>query len=559
MTRRPPEELIQPDIVFERILRIVFFLFLSILGLSSLLMIMGYDQLHMHYLCLRMTAWGLLPYRDAYDFQFYGIYLYHLLIQTLFGYSDLGFRIFDLVNSIVVCISLYYFLKKLVPRIHDATTYLILILWTAYYYGLGWWWTGQREIFLLPYILWSFYFYKKAADDGKWFNALVSGLLSGFAFFIKPFAGLYLPLFVLIHLVCNYPYANPIKLRLKIAVLSGAGFLLTVSTFALHLQSLGILKNFLNDSMMLAIEFKRIGFPFLTNLYHVFFQYGPEINAYYILIYKVFYAAPIFISIIFILSKIVKKNFRDYFAISFLFITSLTLIIIQKNGNVTNHHIPLICFKSIAAILCIREWYDKLISFSSVKRHISNTTLQRLSKLVLSMTVIFLSIPPFIFGFDEYTRNYVMGKITLDRLQSTKYPQKIDEDNVVKYIKNESGIDLGKDRILNFNFSPYVPYHARANTMDKFIDNSFFYMIPRDSVLYKRLYNEFIDAFRAKPPAMIIVIKNDTTWSTRTCFNDWTNSYNELMKIDAIKKQIKEKYRVAMENDSLVVFQLKKI
>ncbi|OHD69362.1 MAG: hypothetical protein A2W19_05480 [Spirochaetes bacterium RBG_16_49_21] len=544
------------DTIMYNLFRILFFIYLVILGFSSLLMIMGYDQLNFHYISFQMTEWGKLPYRDVYDIQYYGIYLYHFLIQKLFGYSDLGFRIFDLLNFIFACLSLYFFLRKLVDYIDPTRIYLILILFTASYYGLGWWWTGQREIFQLPYVLWSFYFYKKASDDGKWYNPLISGLLSGFAFFIKPFVGLYLPLFVIIHFIFNYPYPNPFQRRIKIAVLSGIGFLIMVVSFTLYLQLQGILSSFLNDSLKLAVEFKKIGFPFLTNLYFAIFRFDFDINIFYILIYKIFYAIPIIISIIYILIKFFLKEIRPNFPIIFLFLISLLLIIIQKNGNVVNHHIPLVCFKSIITVLFFYDCFELIINFLLKKGHINASMKNVLLKGILLNTVIFLSVPSFLFGFDEYTRKYITGKISLRQLQSIKYPLQEEEDMIVQYINNRSHIDRNKDEILNFNFSLYIPYHSRVKTFSKFINNGFFYMIPDDSEFYKRLVTEFLHGINKKNPAIIIAHKNDAAWAKKTCFNKWTTSYNELLKLGNMKNLIQLRYKKAIETESLVVFQL---
>ena len=544
------------DAYVNNILRIILLAYLSVLGLSSLLMIMGYDQLHYHYLCYRITEWGLLPYRDAYDIQYYGIYLYHLLIQKLFGYGDLGFRIFDLINFIIVCLSLWYFLKKYIPTIRSTSIYLILILFTAGYYGLGWWWTGQREIFQLPYVLWSFYFYKKGVDDGTWYSPLISGLLSGFAFFIKPFAGLYLPLFVIIHFLFNYPYQIPFKIRAKNAVMSGLGFMIMAASFTLYLQWLGILSSFLYDSMQLAVEFKRIGYPFLTNLYYAIFRFDPAVNVFYILLYKIFYALPVVIAVIGILIKIFQKNIRPYFPVIFLFSISFILILVQRNANVTNHHIPLVCFKSIIAVLFLHEWYNALVAFLHKRGFFNEHAGNIISETIIVVTVVFLSVPSFIFGFDEYTRKYLLGKITLQQMQTIKYPLKADEDAVVEYITKKSGIDCNADEILNFDFSEYIAYHSRTRTFNKFTNNAFFVLIPRDSMLYKRFVAELVNDINKKPPMIIIINKKDTTWSTNTCFNNWTTSYDELMKLGNIKMIIQQKFRRVMETKSLVVFQL---
>lgn len=544
--------------ITKRIALIIFLIFLTVLGLSSLVMIMGYDHLQFHYICYLMKKWGLLPYRDVYDIQYYGIYFYHYLIQYIFGYGDLGFRIFDMINFVVVCASLYFFLARGTDIDFQPTTiYLVLILFTASYYGLGWWWTGQREIFQLPYILWSFYFYKKAADEESWYYPLTSGLLSGFAFFIKPFGGLFLPLFVIIHLIFNYPHNGPFKKRMKIAVLSGAGFCIMIAVFASYLQAIGILGSFLGDSMQLAIEFKKIGFPFFDSLYFIFFRFDPRINDFYIVVYKLFYAAPVIISIIFIIIKIIEKDIKPYFTIIFLFSISFLQILIQKNGNVINHHIFLICFKSILTVLFFYECYGLIEKYLFKKSHTGEYMKQLVLQVALTITIIFLSIPSFIFGFDEYTRKYLRGKLTLQQLQSTKYAMKDEEDKIVDYLLHTCRMNRDSDEILNFNFSQYIPYHSRTKTFNKFINNAFFIITSPDAKIHKKLLIEFLNELDKKPPLVIIANKKDGDWAKYTCFNNWTTSYDQLMKLDKVKILIREKYKTVMETKSLIVFQLK--
>lgn len=200
--------------------RPIFIIVIIFIGGQSLFQLMGWDQLNFHYIAYKINHWHLLPYRDAYEFQFYGIFLYHLLIQKLFGYSDMGFRIFDFLNFVFLCLTIGYTLKYLIEEIDDEDLYLILILLTATYYSLGGWWTGQREIFIMPYIFWSFYFFKKACLNSNIKYAFIAGIAAGIGFIIKPFGGVYLPIFVLINLLFNYPYPQNFKIRLNLTCMA---------------------------------------------------------------------------------------------------------------------------------------------------------------------------------------------------------------------------------------------------------------------------------------------------------------------------------------------------
>ena len=61
---------------------------------------MGWDQLEFHYKVYKMGRWGLLPYRDFVEQNFLGIYLYHYFVLKVFGPSEFGFRLFDLLHFV---------------------------------------------------------------------------------------------------------------------------------------------------------------------------------------------------------------------------------------------------------------------------------------------------------------------------------------------------------------------------------------------------------------------------------------------------------------------------
>ena len=534
---------------------IVFISILATLGLLTLNMIMGSDHLDMHYVAYKISRWNLLPYRDYYEFQFYGIYLYHIMIQKLMGYSDLSFRIFELLHFVFLCFSIYITLPYLIEKIEKSDIILILTIITASYYGIGWWWTGQREALLMPYLFWSFFFFKKAYYDEKIIYAFPAGVFSAIALTIKPFYGVYLPLFVVLNLLFNFPYNGNFKKRLKITVITASGFISIIVILFLYLFYLDILKEFLYNAIVIAVEFKKNASPFFWILHCIFFQYSPAASEGRINLYMIFYALQTILSFCIIIITMINRNFKSYFFVIYMFIVSVLLIFLQRNGEVINHHIPMNVFKSILTFLCIKFFVENAVSFLAKLKHLNESFQSHCNNFLKLIGTIVISIPlmygtGYTFDFLEHSLHH-----DVDYFINQQYPLKIQEDIIVKFINSSSFFDKDKDEILYFGFSPYISYHTKTRSFKKFNHIAPFLWLLQSPLLYNKISEELIHDFVQNPPTLIVIRTDDTQWSTHSSFRGWKTSYEELMKYKEIKEVISKRFKKVIELKSFVVYQ----
>lgn len=82
-------------------------------------------------------------------------------------------------------------------------------------------------------------------------------------------------------------------------------------------------------------------------------------------------------------------------------------------------------------------------------------------------------------------------------------------------------------------------------------------MLHRDSNLRAKYINELISQFNTAPPKIVVVRKDDTWWRETTSFNEWSTSYQEIMKIPSIRNQLLTNYKIPINYSSFIVFEKK--
>lgn len=114
-----------------------------------------------------------------------GIFIIYRLGMTLFGESILGFRVFDLVAQLISLGMIFWLGRKLAQS--SFAGFLSCIIYSIFYYGLGRWGVGDREVF----VLWFFFACLVISFSLKgWRRSVLVGLLIGFVPLIKPTYGL---------------------------------------------------------------------------------------------------------------------------------------------------------------------------------------------------------------------------------------------------------------------------------------------------------------------------------------------------------------------------------
>lgn len=523
-----------------------------LLGSLSLAPLMGWDQLHFHYNVMKMKLWHILPYRDYYDLQFFGIYAYHWLSQLLFGYSHLGFRIFDLLNHLFLCATLYVTLPVIYPKIEKREIPIVLIFITAAYYGLGWWWNGQRESFLMPYVFWALFFWKHSISKDSIWYAILAGICGAIPFTIKPFYGIYIPLFVAITLFCNYPWPASRRSRIKQTLFAACGYLAVVFIMTIFLWQQEILSHFFHHITTYATGFKKISSPWQWIAFCILFHHSPAAAKRADSIYMLFYALHFFFACGYIGIISIRRQFRDAFALVFLFVVSTLLIFHQKNGEVINHHIPLVYLKMILSSLFITTVIDAGIRKILTRSENISTTMRGIATILAMAIFTYPLMRGTGFSRDLIIRSFKPGGIELCRTMF--YPLKKEEDAIVRYINNDTSFDKNRDEILIFYYSLYIPFETRTKTFKRFPHIAPFLHFPKGTPLRRMLERDLISDLLSSPPKYIITQKDDTGWRTDTSFNHWTTSYDEMMSYPEIRHLVEVRYHRTIDMNSLVVY-----
>jgi hypothetical protein len=133
-----------------------------------------------------------LPYLGSWDQNFPGVVLYHLISIKLFGASDIGFRIIDLLNRVAISLLLFVLAKRYV---NIRVAMLAVPLTCLLYFNAGFWNAGQRDGFALAWLVVALLQVTSAKIGNR--QLLLFGASIALATFIRPtnalFALLILP------------------------------------------------------------------------------------------------------------------------------------------------------------------------------------------------------------------------------------------------------------------------------------------------------------------------------------------------------------------------------
>ncbi|HMS34119.1 MAG TPA: glycosyltransferase family 39 protein [Ignavibacteria bacterium] len=186
--------------------------------------------------CAYLIDSGFIPYRDFFEMNMPGIYFINLLAAKIFGWSDLSFRIFDILYLCVLSLFTFFWLKPL----GKLTAASGVLLFGLYYLNENPYLILQREyIALLPFavMLWLI-IPKSKLSEGR--TLFLSGILISLSFLIKP-------QFILLSLpaIGFFIYENRLKLSfLKQLKYLATGLVIPVIVFLLYLIITGSLNSF---------------------------------------------------------------------------------------------------------------------------------------------------------------------------------------------------------------------------------------------------------------------------------------------------------------------------
>jgi hypothetical protein len=171
-----------------KIIRI--FLSVFLIGLLALTALFAFNWRYYHdapiffYISLLIDKFGLIPYRDIFEYNMPGTYLACLLVGRLTGYSVLGVRILDLILLAVII-----FLGWLWMRKFSGWAGLFGgIAWGLAYLGFGPTSMMQREYMMMIPVLCGFAAYSNIPSSRNTLRFLVCGFFLGLSSTIKPHA-----------------------------------------------------------------------------------------------------------------------------------------------------------------------------------------------------------------------------------------------------------------------------------------------------------------------------------------------------------------------------------
>ena len=134
---------------------------------------------------------GLPPYVGCMECDYPGIFIIHRM-SLLFGETALGFRIFDVLFQLGSLVMIFYLAKRVSSL--SLAGFLASLFYALYYYKLWFPMVGEREGFVLFFLLLSVTI-SLIFSQKVFTRAVLVGLLSGFVFLVKPTYGLVWPMF----------------------------------------------------------------------------------------------------------------------------------------------------------------------------------------------------------------------------------------------------------------------------------------------------------------------------------------------------------------------------
>lgn len=135
-----------------------------------------------------LVRYGKLPYTGSWDQNFPGIVYVHAVSIVLFGNSDVGFRLLDLLGNLFISFALYKISLRLVSA---PVACLVPILYVIYYVSGGWWAIGQRDVFACAFLLGAALLLE-VGNRASFKKEFALGALIGCATIIRPTYGLFL-------------------------------------------------------------------------------------------------------------------------------------------------------------------------------------------------------------------------------------------------------------------------------------------------------------------------------------------------------------------------------
>lgn len=207
----------------------------------------GFDSAIMLYLGWLIDRFGAVPYRDFFEQNMPGVYLFNAAVGRVFGYSDLGFRLADQALLALTLGGMALTLRPLGRRVAVAA----MVTFGLFYLGAGMYMGLQREFVILPPIVLALAVARPAAAHGdprSFYGRLaLAGVCFGAAATIKPHALIGLPIVAFFFALARVPAGDKLTARVALPALAvaGCGACASVAAVLGYLWVTGALPGFL--------------------------------------------------------------------------------------------------------------------------------------------------------------------------------------------------------------------------------------------------------------------------------------------------------------------------
>ena len=190
------------------------------------------------YITWLMDRFGSVPYRDIFDINMPGTYLFYYLIGKLSGYTDLGVRCVDLAMLAGILFMSWQWMKKFGRHVALCGS----ILWGLCYLSLGPNSSLQREYLILLPVLGAVLIADRNPEQKTGLKSSAVGFLFGIAALLKP------PAAIAFAFLVFYQFWEAGKGRLirQVVLPAVLGFIVPVGCMMLYLYSRGALAAFID-------------------------------------------------------------------------------------------------------------------------------------------------------------------------------------------------------------------------------------------------------------------------------------------------------------------------
>jgi len=219
-------------------------IFLVELGLSFDWRVRG-DSVYIHYVAYLINEHGFVPYRDLFEINMPGTYLFHIAIGKMFGYSDYALRMVN-IAWLTATFVVTWFIMKSFGRV---TAFASCLLFGIIYLGFGPYMSLQRDfIAILPIATALLLTTWRKPNHSVNLIHFLHGVLFAFVALIKPHLIIGLPAMIVYNCIHDTNGLKSIKKLIKPFIVGGLfallGFLLTLIIPFLWLWRIGALQAF---------------------------------------------------------------------------------------------------------------------------------------------------------------------------------------------------------------------------------------------------------------------------------------------------------------------------